>query len=558
MNRKLLLLVGYALATLFIISGIANAGSPMGTGFTYQGFLKDNSQPANAAYDFEFRLYDADVSGEHIGNVVTREEVIVSNGLFTVQLDFGSDAFNGEARWLEIGVRPGAETGAYTGLEPRQPLTPAPYALYASTAYTATNAITTTYAMNAGDANLLEGQPGSFYQARVSGACAIGSTIRSINADGTVACQTDAPLNRATAPTTNTINAVDNTGHGGSRSSVTIGTDGLGLITYGFSPANDLYVAHCNDLACTSVISSVLDTAGNVGGNPSIIIGADGLGLIAYRRTDNGDMKVAHCNNITCTSAMISIVAYSVASYDPAITIGGDGLGLLSYRNGLTNDLVVAQCSNLACTGAVATTLDSTGDVGYYTSIATGVDGLGLISYCRQDTGDLKVAHCDNPACTSATRTTLDSANDTGYYTSLVIGTDGRGLISYYDQTTGELRVAHCDDVACTSATFSTLDNVNVDGVYTSITIGADGLGVISYYDATYGVLKIAHCSDLLCTSATISQLDSVPGLPVGSAIGLTIGVDGLGLVSYYDYTNMNLKVAHCSNVFCAPYFRRR
>ena len=47
--------------------------------------------------------------------------------LFTVQLDFGP-VFDGRQFYLEIGVRPGAETGAYTALIPRQPITGAPYA----------------------------------------------------------------------------------------------------------------------------------------------------------------------------------------------------------------------------------------------------------------------------------------------------------------------------------------------------------------------------------------------------------------------------------------------
>jgi len=48
-----------------------------------------------------------------------------------VQLDFGSSAFSGDSRWLEIAVRCPAGGGPYTSLDPRQPLTAAPYALYA-------------------------------------------------------------------------------------------------------------------------------------------------------------------------------------------------------------------------------------------------------------------------------------------------------------------------------------------------------------------------------------------------------------------------------------------
>jgi hypothetical protein len=88
------------------------------------------------------------------------------------------------------------------------------------------------------------------------------------------------------------------------------------------------------------------------------------------------------------------------------------------------------------------------------------------------------------------------------------------------------------------------------------VTIGADGLGLISYRDVTNLDLKVAHCSDAACTSAAITSLDT--GGSVGLYTSVTIGADGLGLISYYDVTNQDLKVLHCENVFCAPYFRRR
>jgi hypothetical protein len=56
---------------------------------------------------------------------------------------------------------------------------------------------------------------------------------------------------------------------------------------------------------------------------------------------------------------------------------------------------------------------------------------------------DLKVAHCTDVACTTASHATLDSTGDVGYFTSVAIGTDGLGLISYYDVSNGDLKVAH-------------------------------------------------------------------------------------------------------------------
>lgn len=96
--------------------------------FSYQGTLSDGSAPADGPYDFEFALFDSDTGGTQVGSTVTLNDVMVENGLFTVLLDFGATAFEGSARWLDVSVRPGDSSGAYTPLG-RQELTPVPYAL---------------------------------------------------------------------------------------------------------------------------------------------------------------------------------------------------------------------------------------------------------------------------------------------------------------------------------------------------------------------------------------------------------------------------------------------
>jgi hypothetical protein len=101
---------------------------PIGTGFTYQGYLDNNGSAANGSYDLEFRLYDAAAGGLQVGNTVVLNNVLVQNGLFTVKLDFGAVTFGQNARWLAISVRPSGGS-TFTALSPRQELTPAPYAL---------------------------------------------------------------------------------------------------------------------------------------------------------------------------------------------------------------------------------------------------------------------------------------------------------------------------------------------------------------------------------------------------------------------------------------------
>jgi len=123
-----------AFGILLLVTPLLVVASPLGTAFTYQGRLLDDDSPANGLYDFEFKLYDAVTDGNQLSTTVYEEDVDVNDGDFMVDLDFGSDpnSFNGQARWLATGVRPGASTGSYTPLGPRQELTPAPYALYSA------------------------------------------------------------------------------------------------------------------------------------------------------------------------------------------------------------------------------------------------------------------------------------------------------------------------------------------------------------------------------------------------------------------------------------------
>ena len=99
------------------------------TQFTYQGLLTDGGNPANGAYDLQFKLFSALSAGAQQGTTVSLEDVPASNGIFKVTLDFGAPAFPGADRFLEISVRPGISTGAYTTLVPRQQLTSSPYAI---------------------------------------------------------------------------------------------------------------------------------------------------------------------------------------------------------------------------------------------------------------------------------------------------------------------------------------------------------------------------------------------------------------------------------------------
>jgi hypothetical protein len=140
---------------------------PIANAFTYQGELRDAEALAEGVFDVRFRLHESAVGASQVGPTVCVDNVLVSGGRFSVELDFG-DVFNGDSRFLEIEVRPntglGCEVGTgFTRLTPRQKVTSTPYASFALTAETALVATTAATALSASNATNLNNQPPSFY-----------------------------------------------------------------------------------------------------------------------------------------------------------------------------------------------------------------------------------------------------------------------------------------------------------------------------------------------------------------------------------------------------------
>ena len=118
---------------LLALSSLAGLACAQGAGFNYQGRLNDGTTLATGRYDFTFNVFDVAADGASLAGPIALDAVPVTNGLFSVSLDFGPDLFSGPARWLEIAVRTNG-VGAPNTLVPRTPLLPTPYALFAGSA----------------------------------------------------------------------------------------------------------------------------------------------------------------------------------------------------------------------------------------------------------------------------------------------------------------------------------------------------------------------------------------------------------------------------------------
>jgi hypothetical protein len=136
----------YVVCLFIVICGLlcsAPLALAQSTAFMYQGLLNAAALPANGNYDLRFGLYPTNSGGAAVANLITNADVPVSNGVFTVTVDFG-DVFNGAPYWLEIGVRTNGSTNGFTLLSPRQEVTPSPYSLYSQAAGNVTGVLAVT------------------------------------------------------------------------------------------------------------------------------------------------------------------------------------------------------------------------------------------------------------------------------------------------------------------------------------------------------------------------------------------------------------------------------
>jgi hypothetical protein len=125
----LIFVIGLVTCLLWQAVGAGDVRDPLGTTFTYQGRLDSSGVPTTGTCSFRFSLFEDAGGTSQVGSTDTLVGVAVTDGLFTVQLDFGTGAFADAARWLGIEVQCPGDPG-YTNLG-LQSLTAVPSALYA-------------------------------------------------------------------------------------------------------------------------------------------------------------------------------------------------------------------------------------------------------------------------------------------------------------------------------------------------------------------------------------------------------------------------------------------
>ena len=216
--------------------------------------------------------------------------------------------------------------------------------------------------------------------------------------------------------------------------------------------------------------------------------------------------------------------------YFTSLALDSAGNPRISYYDSTNGDLKYAPNDGA---GWTTTTVDSGGDVGYCTSLALNATGSPRISYYDLSNNDLKYASYDGAAWTNAT---IDSVGQAWYYTSLALNATGYPSISYYDRTNRDLKYASYDGAGWT---ITTVDSVGDVGKYTSLALNASGYPRISYFDAANNDLKYASYDGAAWTNETVDS-----GGDVGYYTSLALNVSDYPRISYYDWSNNDLKYA--------------
>ncbi len=265
-----------------------------------------------------------------------------------------------------------------------------------------------------------------------------------------------------------------------------------------------------------------------------------------------GSSGSIECRSLPSTLTVVDS-ANDVGLYT-SIVVPADGRPVISYQDATNGNLNVMRCGVPSCSiGNTIEVADFVGVVGRDTSIAvSAVAGTPMISYYDITNGDLKVARCTTSACTSFVTYTMDSVGNVGKYTSIFVPADSLPVISYYDATNLDLKVLKCSSISCSAgSTITVVDSLGDVGAYSSLFVPADGLPVISYYDSTNFNLKVAKCGNASCSSGnTLSTVDSTGD--VGRDTSIVVPADGLPVISYRDLTNDRVKVLKCGNASCS------
>ena len=172
----------------------------------------------------------------------------------------------------------------------------------------------------------------------------------------------------------------------------------------------------------------------------------------------------------------------------------------ISYQDNTNHDLKYARLSG---TTWLTETVDSAGDVGWYSSLALDSSGNPHISYVDSTNQTVKYAWLSGTVWLSETVDNRGLSGDYGTGTSLELNQANAPYISYYDDSNDDLKLAYLSGTVWIT---QTVDSEGKVGQYSSLALNQVGCPHISYYDATNGDLNYAYLQHVVYLPAIMKN----------------------------------------------------
>ncbi len=345
---------------------------------------------------------------------------------------------------------------------------------------------------------------------------------------------------------------------------MTIGSDSLPVIAYVDSEKN-LYLIHCNDIACTTHSETTLDDRGVTGTTDvDIAIGINGNPVVSAHMEDYGNLVVKICDNPSCTTFShhgLNSGSDVVGKYH-SLAIGADGYPVLSYYDETNTRLSLVHCEDVNCESWNRIYNMDQDETYYGTSNSIAISpSLGVPKVAFSSSNGLKVCTCTTASCNERSCELVigsrlyqpgEIAMNTGWAPAFPV-MNGQSL---YHRS--------CTTSTCSESSSSTISSTPMPltpGTEARLRYDSSGLPAYLYVRFSSFYFRIVRCANLSCSEKTYagyiqSNLGTYP--TANGTFTYSFGVDGTPIIAYKDRSSGQLKVLKCSNGYCAANYTRR